>query len=248
MCGRPYEGKSGVYYDKAVLDSVKNGPMRRQWLVNKLCPLIMSEKKLDKTLKELTVEGKLIKNSKALESRGGWETLYMLPGHRYLLEVDAGRVIGAIERLKPLLLRMPTKDELAVEIGITPVEAENLVYKLASQTGWYNPTSKLIADARFRLGEALVCAARMRDGYVTENGKSEDFNYEQEAEDANIVEDAKRFLNKNLPLLPILSKDGENVAGWSSEALRYLGDNYIPIDRSVPFCAAINRDTGERIF
>jgi hypothetical protein len=45
-----------------------------------------------------------------------------------------------------------------------------------------------------------------------------------------------------------LLKDGENVVEWSSEALRYLGDNYIPIDRSIPFFLAINRGTGERIF
>ena len=31
----------------------------------------MSEKTLEKTLKELTAEGKIIKNSKAPESRGG---------------------------------------------------------------------------------------------------------------------------------------------------------------------------------
>ena len=63
-----------------------------------------------------------------------------------------------------------------------------------------------------------------------------------------IIEDGKRFLSENLTLLPILSKDGANVAGWSSETLRYLGDNYIPKDRPIQFVVAVNRGTGERIF
>lgn len=56
----------------------------------------------------------------------------MLPGQEYLLDVNAARVIAAIERLKPVLLRMPTVDEIAVEAGITPQEAEKLAYKLAT--------------------------------------------------------------------------------------------------------------------
>ncbi len=235
-------------YAKAVLDLLKDAPKRRQWLVNQLCPLVMSEKKLDKTLGELTAEGKIVKDSRKPELRGGWETWYMLPGHMYLLEVDAARIIGAIERLKPLLLRMPTVDEIAREVGISPKEAEPLVYKLASETGWYNPTQQLIDDARVRLGEALVCAARIRDKHVDENGKSEKFDYEQEPGDIKALEDAKRFLKEYPSLLPNLSKDGEQVIVWAFNALQFLGENYTPIDRQRPFCAAINRGTGRRIF
>ena len=65
-------------YNKPVLDSLKSGPKRRQSLVNELAP-IMSERKLEKVLKELKIEGRILKDSKASESRGGCETWYMLP-------------------------------------------------------------------------------------------------------------------------------------------------------------------------
>lgn len=235
-------------YAKAVLDLLKDAPKRRQWLVNQLCPLVMSEKKLDKTLKELTDERKIVKDSRKPESRGGWETWYTMPNHRYLLEVDAARIIGAIERLKPLLLRMPTVDEIAREVGITPKDAEPLVYKLTSETGWYNPTQQLIEDARVRLGETLICAARIKDHLVDENGESERFDYDKEPEDATILDNAKHFLKEKPTLLPSLSKDGEQVVAWPSGAMGLLGDNYVAKDRIKPFFAVIDRGTGKRIF
>ena len=218
-------------YAKPVLDLLKDGPKRRQMLVNQLCSSVMTEKTLEKTLKELTAEGKILKNSKPPESRGGWETWYMLPGHRYLFDVDAGRIIRTIERLKPLLLRMPTVDEIAVETGITPSEAEHLTYKLAAQAGWYNPTPEIIYAARVKLGEVLVCAARIRQKLVAEDGTSEKFDY---AEDTGIVEEAKRFLKNYPQFLPKLTPDGE-VAKWNQEALRFLGDNYSSKDRNIPY-------------
>jgi hypothetical protein len=205
----------------------------------------MGKNKLQKTLNELTLEGKLIKDSKPSVGGGGLETLYMLPRQRYLVQVDAGRIIGATEHLKALLLRMPTVDEIAVEAGIPPQEATDLVYKLVDQTDWYNPTLKLIEEARVRLGEALVCAARIRDKHVAEDGTSEVFNYEK---DAVIVEEANRFLKEHTLLLPKLSSDGEAVTKWPSEALQFLGENYVPIERPCPFFAAIDRGTGRRIF
>ncbi len=156
----------------------------------------------------------------------------MLPNHRYLLEVDVGRIIGAIERMKLLLMRMPTVDEIAIEAGIVPSEAEHLVYKLASQTGWFNPTPEIIGKARARLGEVLVCAARIRQKCVAEDGKSEEFDYD---EDSGIVEEAKRFLKDHPQLLPSLTEDCENVVAWSQEALRLLGDNYVPKERDRPY-------------
>ncbi|MDD3792991.1 MAG: hypothetical protein PHY74_07655 [Candidatus Bathyarchaeota archaeon] len=233
-------------YAKTTLNLLKDGPKRRQWLVNQLSPRIMSERKLDKTLKELVEEGKIVKHSKTSEEKGGWETWYMLPDHRYLLEVDAQKIDGAIERLKPLLLRMPTVEEIAVEAGITPTEAEQLSYRFATQTGWYKPTRKLIEQTKTILGEALVCAARIRDRHVDENGKSKDFIYEQDLEDDNILKEAKRFLKDYPSLLPELSKDGDEVVEWPSNTLRLLGENYSPIGRQRPNFFAINRGTGER--
>ena len=237
-----------MVYAKAVLNLLKDAPKRRQWLVNQLCPKVMSERKLDKTLKELTAEGKIIKDSRQPESKGGWETWYMLPNNRYVLEVDTARIISAIERLNPLLLRMPTIEEIAREVAITPKEAEPLLYKLATQTGWYNPTEQLIKDAKVSLGEALVCAARIRDKHVDKNGKSKTFDYEKEPTDNKVLEDAKRFLKEQPTLLPKLSKDGEQVTTWPYNTLQFLGENYTPIDRQEPFFAAIDRGTGRRIF
>jgi len=49
----------------------------------------------------------------------------------------------------------------------------------------------------------LVCAARIRDGKVGDDGKSEDFDYDDELE---IVEEAKRFLKEYPELLPKLNE------------------------------------------
>lgn len=220
------------HYEKSVLDLLKDGPKQRKWLLAQLCPKIMSIKKLQKTLNELESAGKVVGVSKRVDGRRNWTTWYVLPRQEYLLDVDAGRIIAAIDRLKVVLLRMPTVDELAVEAGITPSEAERLTYKLAAQIGWYTPTLELIQDARVKLGEALVCAARIRDKHVAESGKSEVFDYD---EDAAIVEEAKRFLKEHSGLLPKLSDDGETVALWPTEALRFLGENYTPKDRNLPY-------------
>jgi hypothetical protein len=128
-------------------------------------------------------------------------------------------------------MRMPTVDEIAVEAGIIPSEAEPIIYRLAHETGWYKPTPELILNAKAKLGEILVCAARIKQELVAEDGKSEKFDYEKDAE---IVEAAKCFLKDHLNLLPSLSDDAEEVKDWSQEALRFLGDNYVPKNRVIP--------------
>ena len=99
---------------------------------------------------------------------------------------------------------MPTVDEIAVEAGITPSEAEHLTYKLAAQTGWHNPTPEIIYATRVKLGEVLVCAARIRKKVVAEDGTSEKLDY---SEDTGIVEEAKRFLKNYPQFLPKLTPD-----------------------------------------
>jgi hypothetical protein len=230
-------------YEKAVLDLLKDGPKQRKWLLTQLCPMSMSKKKLQKTLNELKDAGKAVGVSRQIEGRR-LESWYMLPGQEYLLDVVSGRIIGATNRLKVVLLRMPTVDELAVETGFTPAEAEKLAYRLVAQTGWFNPTPELIHDARVKLGEALVCAARIRAKLVTETGASENYNYE---DCASIVEEAKRFLKEYPHLLPKLSSDGDEVAQWPPETLRFLGENYVPESRRYPLFAVIDRGTGERL-
>lgn len=226
------------HYEKSVLDLLKAGPKQRKWLLVQLCPKIMSQKKLQKTLNELEDGGEVVGVSRRVEGRRNWTTWYVLPGQEYLLDVDAGRIIGAIDRLKVVLLRMPTVDEIAVEAGITPGEAEKLVYKLATQTGWFNPTPELIRDARVKLGEVLVCAARIRDNHVGEDGNSKVFNYKQ---DADIIEEAKRFLREYSHLLPSLTSNGEGVVSWPADGLKFLGENYEPEERTEPSVWAVPR-------
>jgi hypothetical protein len=147
-------------YEKAVLDLLDCEPKQRKWLVEQLCPKIMSKRKLQKTLNSLEETGKI---KRVYKNIGGRQTAwYLLSEHEYLLNVDDGRMLSAIERLEKVLFRPPTIDELAVETGITPAEAEKLAYKLAKQTGWFKPTPELIGYAREKLGEVLVCAARIK--------------------------------------------------------------------------------------
>lgn len=79
---------------------------------------------------------------------------------------------------------------------------------------------------------------RIRDKQVDEDGKSETFNYD---EDAAILEEAKRFLRDYPSLLPKLTSDGEEVASWPSAALKFLGENYEPVARTEPFLAMVPR-------
>jgi hypothetical protein len=221
-----YGGQKLSVYEKAVLELLKNGPKQRKEIVKQLCPKIMSIKKLQNTLNLLVSEGKLKAVSKRMEGSRRWTTWYTLPKHEYLLEVDAGRVVAAIERLWKILLRPPTVQEIAVETGITPQGAEKLAYKLADETGWFPPKPELVKDAAERLGEVLVCAARIRDEKVS------NFTYE---DDPETMEKAKQFLKEHPEMLPKLDKYGEKVVYWPPEALKYLGKWYEPKDRIRPY-------------
>ena len=131
-----------------------------------------------------------------------------------------------IIRWKDVVFRYPTKDEIAIDVGITPEDTEKLAYKFGTQIGWFNPTPELINEAKERLGEALVCAARLRDGEVTRNGQ---YNSYLSDENPQILEDANRFLKEHPEMVPkrTLDKKGNEVLIWSSEAMKYVG-NYKP--------------------
>jgi len=208
-------------YEKAVRDLLKDGPKQRKWLLDQLCPRIMSQRKAQRTLNDLVDAKQILSLSKRIEGSHRHDTWYCFPKHEYLFDVDTGRVIAAIKRLWTILLRPPLPEEIAVETGITPQGAAKLAYKFAAQTGWFNPKPELIKALRERLGEVLVCEARIKGGHVREDGSSKSFNYD---DDLQIVEEAKRlrYLREH-EMFAVLTEDGDFVA-WSPEAFKYLQD------------------------
>ena len=215
-------------YEKAVRDLLKDGPRRRKWLIDQLCPRIMSKRKAQSTLNDLVDAKQILSRQERIGGSHRHETWYCFQKHEYLLDVDAGRAIAAIKRLWGILLRPPLPEEIAVETGITPKGAEKLAYKFAAQTGWFNPKPDLIKSSTERLGEVLVCEARMKAGHVREDGSSKNFNYD---DDTQIVEEAKslRYLKEHPTMFAVLTKDGDFVS-WSPEAFKYLQD-YKPKNR-----------------
>jgi len=83
----------------------------------------------------------------------------------------------------------------------------------------------MVEEAREKLGEALVCAARMKEG------KPSNWR-EMYSDDPEIVREGERFLKEHPTMLPKLSKDGMQVISWPTETLRYLGKDHQPKDRS----------------
>ena len=177
----------------------------------------MSKRKLQGTLNDLEEAGKIKKVYRSIDDRQ--TTWYVLPEHEYLLNVDEGRMLSAMERLKKFLFRPATVDELAVETGVTPAVAEKMAYKLAAQAGWFNPSPELIAYAREKLGEVLVCTARIK-----QNVSDADLNHIYR-NDLEIIDEAKRFLKEHPEMIPSLKPDEyyHPVAwslSWPDEALR----------------------------
>ena len=136
-------------------------------------------------------------------------------------------VIKAVDRWQRVAYRYPTVDEVAAEVGMVPEETKMLVYGTKAKTGWFPPTSEIVEAAREKLGEALVCAARMKEGKPSNWA-------EMYSDDPEIVREGERFLEERLGILPRLSEGGMQVASWPTEALRYLGKDYQPKDRSRP--------------
>jgi hypothetical protein len=122
---------------------------------------------------------------------------------------------------------------LALELAVVPAEAERLLYKYAKLNGWYHPTNRELGEARYLLGESLICASRIKDNHIADNGKSETFEYE-EVEDAIVLSTAKRFLKEHPTLLPTLSNNGREVTSWPAQTLRYLGGDYQPSKKHLP--------------
>jgi DNA-binding transcriptional ArsR family regulator len=138
-------------------------------------------------------------------------------------------VTEVIKKWKSIWFRYPTYSEVAAETGIPLDDVKVLVHKTKDKTGWFIPNEAIIKSATEKLGEVLVCAVRIRDLGLSR--LREDFSYD---EDSEIVEVAKTFLRRHPGMLPRLMEDGDNVASWPFETLRYLRENYKPKDRNEP--------------
>ena len=141
-----------------------------------------------------------------------------------------------MDRWKSLGFRYPTVEEIADETGMVPEEAKILAYKTRNETGWFMPNEGIIERARERLGEILVCAARIRDLGVSK--LKENFSYDENVE---IIEKADAFLKRHPEMLPKLAEHGDDVASRPSEALKYLGKNYKRKDRHKPHVVFVPR-------
>ena len=137
------------------------------------------------------------------------------------------QVIKVVDRWRRVAYRYPTVDEVAAEVGMIPEETKRLVYETKAKTGWFPPTSEMVEEAKEKLGEALVCAARMKEGKPSNWA-------EMYSDEPEIVREGERFLEEHPGMLPKLSEGGMKVASWPTEALRYLGKDYQPKDRSRP--------------
>lgn len=76
-----------------------------------------------------------------------------------------------------------------------------IVYETKAKTGWFPPTSEIVEEARGKLGEALVCAARMKEGKPSNWAG-------MYSGDPEIVREGERFLEEHPEMLPRLSEDG----------------------------------------
>lgn len=145
--------------------------------------------------------------------------------NEFLLHLNLSKVVAAIERLWDILMRSPTREEIAFETGVPPEEAEKLAYKTAPQTGWFNPSPEIIEESTRKLGEILYCEALMKAGKVREDGqsthKSISFGYDED--DMEIVEEAKRlrYLREHPKVFAVIDGEG-NFVSWSREAEKYL--------------------------
>ena len=137
-------------------------------------------------------------------------------------------VIKTIKRWRKIAFRAPTPIEIADETRISPQKAEALARKTKDKTGWAMPNQGLIESATEKLGETLVCAARKRDGTIS------DFDYEKYPADPEILEEVERFLKEHPEMLPKLNEEDPDDISWSQEALKYLRKTYKPKDRHQP--------------
>ena len=155
----------------------------------------------------------------------------------FMTYVDGEEIVEeVIEKWRSIGFRFPTYSEVAAETGIPLDDVKVIVHKTKNKTGWFFPNEAIIKSATEKLGEVLVCAARIRDLGLSR--MNENFSY---SEDSEIVELGKTFLEGHQEMLPRLTEEGASVASWPFETLRYLAENYKPKDRNEPTVSVVRR-------
>jgi DNA-binding HxlR family transcriptional regulator len=151
-----------TYYEKTVLEALKNGPKPRNVLFKELCPKTMSIKKLQTTLNELEDEGRIICRPRRIGESHKWTSVYALPKHRHLLEADYSQIARAVKYLRLELCRNPEVEEVAAEIGEVPESVRKLLFKHASELRWKPPTPEEREEAKKLREEARKLAAKIK--------------------------------------------------------------------------------------
>jgi len=160
-------------YEKAVMNALKNGPKARYDLVSELCPKTMSKKKFQNTLNDLEDEGRIINIPKRIEKTHKRTSFYALPKHRYLLEVELGKIVKALEYLRLEICRNPKVEEVAAKIGEDPESVRKLLFKHASELKWKPPTPEEIDEAKESRKKVWELAAQIKYSWDAEISLSE---------------------------------------------------------------------------
>ncbi len=115
---------------------VRKSELERQFVTNSLSPNRMSKKALYRTLDYLVAEGKI------LIKEEGRKVYYEALGSQ-----QADMIRRFIERFKRNNQNLnPTITEIAIYTGLTPLQVEESVYKIAKTVGW-SPQNETIRDA-----------------------------------------------------------------------------------------------------
>ena len=162
-----------AFYRKAVIKILEQGPKPRFELVKELCPRIMSQKKLQKTLNELEDEEIIVCVPNRIRGTHRWTSFYALPRHRYLLEVELGQVAKALKYLRLELCRNPEVEEVAAKVSEDPESVRKLLYKHASELRWKPPTQREKEEAEKFREKARKLAALIKYDLDDEISSSE---------------------------------------------------------------------------
>lgn len=195
-------------YRNAVLEILEKGPRSRNELIKELCPKVMSQKKLQKTLNELEDEERIICVPRRIGGTRKWTSIYALPKHRYLLEVELGLVAKAVEFLRLELCRNPDVEEVAAKICEDPDSVRKLLFRHAVDFKWEPPTLDEKDEAKKLRKKARRLAAWIKYSLDDEISLSETSMEDIERAEFLLEHQFESIKTKNIPVRAILLGDG----------------------------------------